>query len=97
LNNEHPLYFWIPNKMVVFVVVACACFVVTRDGVTDSARQLRLRIVQQSSRITCGVRVTTASCFVLFFVLLASSFFVCFVVDPTFVAGDLGYEFAQSA
>jgi hypothetical protein len=26
------------NKMIVFVVVACACSVVTRDGVTSSAK-----------------------------------------------------------
>ncbi len=32
----------------------------------------------------------------VFFVLLASSF-LCFVVDPTFVAADLGHEFARSA
>ncbi len=30
-------------------------------------------------------------------VLLASSFFVCFVVDPTSIMGDQGHEFAQSA
>jgi hypothetical protein len=32
-----------------------------------------------------------------FFFLLASSFYVCVVVDPTFVVGDLGHDFARSA
>ncbi len=42
-------------------------------------------------------RVAFVSLRLLFFVLLASSVFVCFVVNPTFVAGDLGHEFALSA
>ena len=78
--------------MVVFVVVACTCSDVTRDGVTGSAKQLDSRLVQQSSRVTHGIRVTMA----LFF-FACEFFFVCFVVDPTFVAGDLGHEFAGSA
>jgi hypothetical protein len=82
------------NKMVVFVVVTCACSVVTRDGVTGSAKRLSLRLIQQSSRVTRGVCVTMASCF---FCFAYEFFFVCFVVDPTFVAGDLGHEFARSA
>jgi hypothetical protein len=82
------------NKMVVFVVVARTCSVVTRDGVTGSAKQLDSRLVQRSSCVMCGVRVMTA----LFFFCFACKFlFVCFVVDPMFVAGDLGHEFAQSA
>jgi hypothetical protein len=93
LNNEHPLHLWITNKMVVFVVVARACSVVTRDGVTGSAKQLDLRLVQQSSRVTRGIRVMTAS----FFCFACEFFFVCFVVDPMFVVGDLGHEFTQSA
>ena len=48
------------NKMVVFVVVARACSVITRDGVTGSAKQLDLRLVQQSSHVTHGVCVMTA-------------------------------------
>ncbi len=40
-----------------------------------------------------GVHVTVAS----FFVLLASSFFVSFAVDSTFVPGDLGHEYSGSA
>ncbi len=33
-NNKHPLYFWIINKMVVFVVVTHACSVVTLGTVS---------------------------------------------------------------
>jgi hypothetical protein len=80
--------------MVVFDVVTRACSVVTRDSVTGSAKQLNSRLIQQLSRVTHGVRVTTASCF---FCFACKFFFVCFVVDPTFVEGDLGHEFAQSA
>ncbi len=79
--------------MVVLAVIAHACSVVTRDGVTGSAKQLNLRLVQQLLRVTCGVCVMMAW---VFFVLLARFFFVCFVVDPTFIAGDLGLEFARS-
>jgi hypothetical protein len=57
--------------MVVFVVVARACSVVTRDGVSGSARQFGLRLVPQLSCVTREVCVTMALCF---FVLLASSF-----------------------
>jgi hypothetical protein len=47
-------------------------------------------------RMTHGVRIATA--FVFFcFLLLAISFLHVFVVHPTFIAGDLGHEFAQSA
>jgi hypothetical protein len=80
--------------MVVFVVVACTCSVVTRDGVTGSAKQLGLRLVQQSSCMMRGVRVLMA--FVFLFCLRVL-FFVSFVVDSIFVTGDLGHEFAQSA
>ncbi len=80
--------------MVVFVVIAHACSVVTRDGVTGSARQLSSWLVQQLLHMTCGVRVKTA----LFFFFFACKFlFVCFVVYPMFVAGDLGHEFSWSA
>ncbi len=79
--------------MVVFVVVARACSVVTRDGVSCSARQFGSCLVQQSSRVTHGVRVTMAS----FFCFACEFFFECFDVDPTVVVGDLGHEFAQSA
>ncbi len=57
--------------MVVFVVVARVCSVVTRDGVTGSAKRLNLRLIQQLSRVTHGVCVMMALCF---FCLLASSF-----------------------
>jgi hypothetical protein len=76
--------------MVVFVVVAQACSVVTRDGVTGSARQLGSWLVQQSLHVTHGIHVMTA----LFFCFACELFFVCFVVDPIFVVGDLGLEFA---
>jgi hypothetical protein len=46
IKNKHPLYFWITNKMVFVVVVACACSFFTEDGVTGSARQLDLLLVQ---------------------------------------------------
>jgi hypothetical protein len=81
------------NKMVAFVVVACACSVVTRDGVSGSARQFGLQLVQQSLHVTRGVCVNMA----LFFCFACRFFFVCFVVNPTVIAGDLGHEFAQSA
>ncbi len=80
--------------MVVFVAVAHACSVVARDGVTGSAKQLDSRLIQQSSHVTHGVHVMTALCF---FCFACKFFFVCFVVDPMFIAGDLGNEFAQSA
>jgi hypothetical protein len=82
------------NKIVVFVVVARACSVVSRDGITGSAKRLDLWLIQQSSRVTRGVRVTTA---LFFFCFACEFFFVCFVVDPMFITGDLGHEFAQSA
>ncbi len=77
--------------MVVFVVVARACSVVTRDGVTGSARQLGLQLVQQSLHVLRGVRAWQ-----LFFFCLRVLFCIL-IVDPTFIAGDLGHEFAQSA
>ncbi len=65
--------------MVVFVVVAGACSVFTRDGVTGSAKQLNLWLFQQSSCVMHGVRVTTA---LLFFVLLASSVLYVLLLIP---------------
>jgi hypothetical protein len=82
------------NKMVVLVVVACACSVVTRDGVTGSAKQLDSQLIQQLSQVMHGICVTMA---LYFFCFACKFFFVYFVVDPTFKAGDLGHEFAQSA
>jgi hypothetical protein len=58
--------------------------------VSGSARQIGPRLVQQSSRVTRGVHVTMA----LFFCFACEIFFVCFVVETTFIAGDLGHEFA---
>ncbi len=82
------------NKMVVFVVVACtSCSVINRDGVTGSAKQLDLWLVLRLLRMMHGICVTTA----WFFLFACKFFLVSFVVDPTFVAGDLGHEFAQSA
>jgi hypothetical protein len=80
--------------MVVFVVVTRACSVVTWDGVTGSAKQLDLQLIQQSLRLMRGVRVTMALCF---FCFACKFFVVCFVVDPMFVAGDLGHELSRSA
>jgi hypothetical protein len=45
------------------------------------------------AHMTRGIQITMA----LFFALLAISFFTCFVVDPTFILGDLGHEFAWFA
>ncbi len=71
-----------------FVVVTHACSVLTAlPG--DSICGL------SSNRPTCDAWRMCHDRFV--FVLLASSVFVCFVVDPTFVAGDQGHEFARSA
>jgi hypothetical protein len=60
------------NKTVVFVVVTHACSVVTRDGVTGSAKQLGPRLIQQSSCVTRGVHVTMA----LYFFGFACKFFL---------------------
>ncbi len=49
------------NKMVVLVIVARACSIVTRDGVSGSARRFGLRLVQQSLRVMHGIRVTMAT------------------------------------
>ncbi len=65
--------------MVVFVVIARTCSVVTRDGVTGSAKRLDLQLVQQSSCVTRGVRVTMA---LFFFLLLASSFLYVLLLIP---------------
>ncbi len=93
-KNKHPLYFWISTKMVFIIVVSCTCSVVTRDGVTGSARQLDSQLVQRSSHTWHVAYMSWQLCFFCF----ACKFFfcMCFVVDPTFVAGDLGHEISQS-
>ncbi len=93
LNNKHPLFFGFLPIFIV-VVIACTCSAVTGDGVTGSARQPNLVLVQQSSHAWCMVYVSR--CFFVFD-LVARLFSVCFVVDPMFVGGDLGYEFGWSA
>ncbi len=53
--------------MVFFVVVACACSFVIEDGVTGSARQLNLLLVQQSLRAWCVAYVSRQLGFLLLF------------------------------
>jgi hypothetical protein len=65
--------------MVAFVVVACACSVVTRDGVTGSVKRLGSRLVQQLLHVTRGVPVTMA---LFLFFLLASSFLYVLLLIP---------------
>ncbi len=66
MNNTHPLYFWSTNKIVFFVVVACACSFVIEDGVTGSARQIDLLLAQQFfACVMHAVRVTKAWFFLL--------------------------------
>ncbi len=60
------------NKILVFTVLACTCSFITKSSVTGSARQLDSRVVQQLSRVTCGIRVMTAS-----FFLFCLQFFFC--------------------
>ncbi len=71
----------------VFFVVTCTCSVITGEGVTGSAKQLNLLLVQRLlHRHTChdGFDYGSGCKFI----------FACFVVDPRFVEGDLGHDFA---
>jgi hypothetical protein len=49
MEQQASSLFWSTNKMVLFVVVACACSFVFEDGVTGSARRLALLLVQSLS------------------------------------------------
>jgi hypothetical protein len=51
--------------MLFFVVVACACSFVTEDGVTGSARQLDLLLVQQLLHAWRMAYVSQLLCFVV--------------------------------
>jgi hypothetical protein len=82
-NNKHPLYFWSTNKMVFFVVLACVCSFVTEDGVTGSARQLDLLLVQQLSRAWCVAYVSQ-----WLFLLLLLLVVVVVVVHVSHADGD---------
>ncbi len=93
-NNKHPLFFGLLKNRY-FFVIACACSFVTREGVKGSTRQLNLLLVQRLSR-AWHVAYITRLLFFHFFVA-CKFFFACFVVDPTFVVGDQGHEFARSA
>ncbi len=79
--------------MVFFVVVACACSVslgmvsLTLPG--DSICCLSSNCCARDAWCTCHNGF-------LFLLCLQVLFFARFVVDPTFVTGDLGHELAQS-
>ncbi len=75
-TSNHFIFGLSANKMVVFVVVACACPVVTRDSVTGSAKQLCSWLIQQSSRMMHGIRAMMALVF-LFCLQVLFCMFCC--------------------
>jgi hypothetical protein len=58
---------WSTNKMLFFVVLACACSFVTEDGVTSSARRLDLVLVQKLLHSWHAVRVSRQLFYFYFF------------------------------
>ncbi len=61
------------------------------------ARVLARFVVATMMAIVMMVDVDVAIFDVVFVVVVREFLFACFVVDPTFIMGDLGHELAQYA